>query len=87
MDEILEPKPETVETPPTSTESEVAPVESTTPVAPVEPARGPATGVRLPQAKQSFGGGRSGRGGGQFGGRGGRGGMRRGGDRPKSEFD
>ena len=43
--------------------------------------------MRLPASKQGFGGGRGGRGGGQFGGRGGRSGMRRGGDRPKSEFD
>jgi len=39
---------------------------------------------QAPRGRGGFGGGRGGRGGGQFGGRGG---MRRGGDRPKSEFD
>jgi len=86
MDEIIEPKLEEVIT---------VPIEPEAPVVPAPISRGPETGVRLPAkpaspstGRSGFGGGRGGRGGGgQFGGRGGRGGMRRGGDRPKSEFD
>jgi len=59
---------------PTDVEVPVAPI-----IDPVAP--------QAPRGRGGFGGGRGGRGGGQFGGRGGRGGMRRGGDRPKSEFD
>lgn len=61
---------------PTDVEVPVAPI-----IDPVAP--------QAPRGRGGFGG-RGGRGGGQFGdrgGRGGRGGMRRGGDRPKSEFD
>jgi len=77
MDEITKLQPEEVVIP------EV--IESETPVTSV-----PAPVVPLPVSRGSsgrsgFGGNRGGRGG--FGGRGGRGGMRRGGDRPKSEFD
>lgn len=83
MDEIIKPQLETLEIP-VVVEPETAPA----PIAPTAPSRGPVTGTRLPAGRQGgFGGGRGGRGGGQFGGRGGRGGMRRGGDRPKSEFD
>ncbi len=85
MDPIIEPQSEEVVTP--ATEAVEVPAE-----APV--VRGPETGTRLPAhpaapapRQGGFGGGRGGRGGGQFGGRGGRGGMRRGGERPKSEFD
>ena len=70
----------------TSTIPEPIPAEVSVEV-PAPISRGPETGMRLPASKQGFGGGRGGRGGGQFGGRGGRIGMRRGGDRPKSEFD
>ncbi len=81
MDEITKPQPEEVTTPVTP-----APVESQTPVVPAPVSRGPETGMRLPASRQGFSGNRGGRGG-FGGGRGGRGGMRRGGDRPKSEFD
>jgi len=84
MDEIIEPKlDEVVTTIPLEPEALVVPT-------PAPVSRGPVTGMRLPPTSRQggFGGGRGGRGGGgQFGGRGGRGGMRRGGDRPKSEFD
>lgn len=73
MEEIIQPQSEVVPTP-----TEPAPQAPAAPAAPVAPeAAAPRRG--------GFGGGRGGRGG-QFGGRGGRG-PRRGGDRPKSEFD
>jgi small subunit ribosomal protein S5 len=75
MEEIIEPKLEEVVIPDVvEVEPELLPVV-------------PAPVSRAPAARGGFGGGRGGRGGGQFGGRGGRGGSRRGGDRPKSEFD
>ena len=90
MNEITEPQLDEIVTPTTPVESSVPTSSIPDPVS-----RGPETGTRLPAqpssptpaGRQGFGGGRGGRGGGQFGGRGGRGGMRRGGDRPKSEFD
>ncbi len=86
METEIEPQSEAIETPPAESAGAVeAPVPA--PAAPAAPSRGPATGTRLPAGRQGGFGGRGGRGGGQFGGRGGRGGMRRGGDRPKSEFD
>ena len=78
MDEIIEPQLDTVTETPVEVPAEVQ-VPVAAPTVPM-PSRGPA-------GRGGFGGGRGGRGGGQFGGRGGRGGMRRGGDRPKSEFD
>lgn len=87
MDEIIEPvpaeapepQPEIAEvTPEAPAPVQPTPTTPSAPVLPAEPSRG---------GRGGFGGGRGGRGGGQFGGRGGRGGNRRGGERPKSEFD
>ncbi len=78
MDELNQSQPEAVVTPDVVVPTEPAPVSA--PAAPAAP-------QDAPRGRGGFGGGRGGRGGGQFGGRGGRGGNRRGGDRPKSEFD
>lgn len=76
MEENIEPQTEIV----TPIVPDIVPNDINVPVVPVAPPEAPArSGFQR--------GGRGGRGGGQFGGRGGRGGMRRGGERPKSEFD
>lgn len=75
MEETIIPQPETV-TPEVSTPAPV-------PAAPAAPAAPAPEASRGGRGGFNRGGGR----GGQFGGRGGRGGNRRGGERPKSEFD
>ncbi len=85
MENEIDPQLEVI-TPSTAIEGEVnIPIDSVE-VIPTAPIVDPVA-PQAPRGRGGFGGGRGGRGGGQFGGRGGRGGMRRGGDRPKSEFD